>query len=62
MKKVKKAQVGDQLKKTSASLDSTVKAKVAGGSKMWTPEERAKMQKAKSSIGAPPPGFKPKKK
>lgn len=60
--KRKKAQLGAQLKKTSTALDSTAKAKIAGGSKMWTPEQQAKVQRAKSSIGAPPPGFKPKKK
>jgi len=59
---MKKAQLGTKLKKTSAAVDSTAKAKVAGGTKMWTPEERAKLQKAKSTIGAPPPGFKPKTK
>ena len=58
----KKAQLGAQLTKTSNAVDSIAKAKVAAGSKMWTPEERAKIQKQKSTIGAPPPGYKPKKK
>ena len=50
------------LNKTNSALDSTAKAKTSGGTKVWSPEEKSKWQKEKSSIGAPPPGFKPKKK
>jgi hypothetical protein len=59
-KKIKKAQMGVSTSKTTSELDSLVKSKVASGAKKWSPKEQADYKKQKSSIGAPPPGYKPK--
>lgn len=68
---IKKAQRGTRLsdstlnamnKSTTSSLDSATKAKLSSGVKPWTSSEQAKFKQEKSQIGAPPPGYKPKKK
>ena len=64
--KIKKAQAGtsvDSLANSASNeLDKKVAAKKAAGVKEFTPQQKVDYQKSKSSIGAPPPGFKPKMK
>jgi len=61
MKKImKKAQTGVSTKKATSELDSLVKSKVSSGAKQWSAKEQADYKKQKSTIGAPPAGYKPK--
>jgi hypothetical protein len=59
-KKIKKAQLGVSTSKTTNELDSLVKSKVSSGAKQWSAKEQADYKKQKSTIGAPPAGYKPK--
>jgi len=64
--RIKKAQTGTSVdslaNNASNELDKKVAAKKAAGVKEFTPQQKVDYQKSKSSIGAPPPGFKPKMK
>ena len=51
-----------RVKNIGSALDSTIMKKKSQGVKEWTPAERAAYQKKNKSFGAPPPGWKPKKK
>ena len=42
---------------TNSKLDSAINAKIKSGTKVWTPDEKAKWQKG-GPTGGPPPGFK----
>ena len=59
-KGIKKAQTGVSTSKAASELDSLVKSKAASGAKQWSAKEQADYKKEKSTIGAPPAGYKPK--
>jgi len=60
--KVDTTGVRTRAKSIGSVLDSAIMRKKAQGVREWTPAERAAYQKKSKSFGAPPPGWKPKKK